>query len=328
MIKKIILAILISIILISNTQAMSNYPSTLILEGNTSEWINGTIHFSDVPTPTLTGYEKWTSDGKTLNRSLSAKDVGIELVYPKVVNVENGTADVNVSVRTNECGKFIGAIFYRTEGQTGIAAGTWIKINVTEKPITLSANREQNETVDKGGFLSHIWSVFGKFWDWITGFFPFAEASNITMNTSVSVIPTSTQSPSGGGGGGGGGTSKDTDGDGIDDISEMITGSDYKDPCDPNPNCAACLVTKPSPTPKITPIPTEIPAVVTEKQPPIPLQSVVIPHTEPEKKPSLLFYGFCIALVGAGVAFLIYKLRKRALEEGEEEVIEGEVYWK
>ena len=324
--NKIILAILISIILISNTQAMSNYPSTLILEGNTSEWINGTIHFSDVPTPTLTGYEKWTTDGKTLNRSLSAEDVGIELVYPKIVNVENGTVDVNVSVRTNECGRFMGAIFYRTEGQTGIAAGTWIKINVTEKPVMENISH-QNETVDKGGFLSHIWSVFGKFWDLIIGFFHSAKASNTTMNTTVSVVPTSTPYR----GSGGGSIQKDTDDDGISDISERYAGTDWKDPCDPDPNCPACLATKPIPT--IAPV-VPIPTVIVQELPhaptkPTPIPEILIPPIEEQKEKSgLLVYVLCIVLVIIGGVFLVYRIKKRGLRRGKkEEESEGGVYW-
>ena len=87
----------------------------------------------------------------------------------------------------------------------------------------------------------------------------------------------------------------DTDGDGVSDISEINAGTNWDNPCDPDPYCIMCSV---------------------------------VPPIEPEEKPGLLFYGFCIALVSAGVAFLIYRLRKRALEEGEEEEeIEGEIFW-
>lgn len=316
--NKTILVILISIILISSTQAMSNYPSILVLEGNTSEWINRTIHFSDVPTSTLTGYEKWTIDGKTLNRSLNAEDVGVELIYPKIVNVENSSTEVNISVRTNKSGNYTGAIFYRTEGQTGIAAGTWIKINVTEKPITLKNNITDNNNADKKGFFYHI---FRKFLDWIAGFFHTAEASNTTMNTTVSVIPTSTPSHKGGGGGG---TPKDTDGDGISDISEMIAGTDKSNPCDPNPNCTACLALK------VPTIPTTIPTVPTIT--PIPIvtpmqQPKVSPTPFPKQQPIILIeekpfqwkiIAIPIGIIVAVILFLLWRGRKYEDEDEEE----------
>ena len=119
----------------------------------------------------------------------------------------------------------------------------------------------------------------------------------------------------------GGGIPKDTDGDGIKDIDEMLAGTDRKDPCDPNPNCAACLATKPSPTPTET----LKPVVVKEKRPPTPLRPDAIPPLEPkQEKGGLLVYILCGALITGGVVFLIYRLRKRALEEDEE--IE-EIFW-
>ena len=320
--KKVILIVICLLVTITGAQAMNNSPPTIELSGNAGEYLNATIYFSDVPTDTLMGYEKWTTDGKTLNRSLKASDLGIELIYPMVVEVDDGKAAINISVRAENAGNYTGAIFYRTSGQTGIAAGTWIKISVAD-----------NSTVTKEesfGVWQSLCNVWQKFWSFIIGFFPTAEASNITMNTSVSVVsaPTSQKVPGAGGGGGGGNLQRDTDRDGICDWFEEIRGTDPNDPCDPNPNCAACLATKPSPTPIEAPKP----SLVTQKKIPSRPEPVVIPPLEPEKKPSLLFYGFCIALVGAGVVFLIYRLRKRDLENGEEEEeiegeIEDEVYW-
>ena len=43
----------------------------------------------------------------------------------------------------------------------------------------------------------------------------------------------------------------------ISDIVEMLAGTDKDDPCDPNPECAACLALKPT----ATAVPTAVPTV-------------------------------------------------------------------
>ena len=77
---------------------------------------------------------------------------------------------------------------------------------------------------------------------------------------------------------GGGGAPRDSDGDGYTDIQEMLAGTDKDDPCDPNLECAACLVTKPAatptptPTPTVTPTPTIPPVVTTPTPTPTPTE--------------------------------------------------------
>ena len=306
MMKRIIFGISIIVLVISNAQAMTSSPSTLVLEGNTGEWINGTIHFSDVPTKTLSGYEKWTEDGATLNKSLTAKDGGVVLKYPKSVMVEDGEATINISARTEECGEFVGAVFYRTEGQTGISAGTWIKINISEGPI---------EVEKEGGLLSFFIHALKRVWDWISGLFSTAEASGATMNTTVNITVTPT--PYRGGGGGGGGAPRDSDGDGHSDIQELLAGTDWKDPCNPNTNCAACLAIK-SPSPTSTPTPpiastppTTLPTIVTPTQQPAatptPSETVVLV----EKKLSRWWIVVAIVVIGTIVGFVLWRERWR-----------------
>ena len=313
----VLIVICFLVITVGSVQVMSNTPPEVKLSGNTGEYLNATIYFSDVPTETLTGYEKWITDGKTLDRSLKASDLGIELIYPKVVDVRDGKAKVDITVRVERAGNYTGAIFYRTSGQTGIAAGTWIKINIAD-----SSSVTNEESMSVWQTLSNI---LRRFWNYVTGFFATAEASNVTMNTSVNVVPTPTQYPSGGGRGGGSTALRDTDGDGISDIYEMLTGTDWKDPCSPNPNCAACLAIKPLPIPIVTPVPTLVPTptVVPQEPPsvsitPKPIPEVIEPPAEPKEKSNLHFYGFCFGLAVVAFIFLVYKAGKKAIEREED----------
>ena len=50
---KIFIIVILPLFLVTTAQAMTNYPSTLRLSGETDELLVGTIHFSDVPTTQL-----------------------------------------------------------------------------------------------------------------------------------------------------------------------------------------------------------------------------------------------------------------------------------
>ena len=109
--------------------------------------------------------------------------------------------------------------------------------------------------------------------------------------------------------GGGGGAPRDSDGDGYSDIDEMLAGTDPNDPCDPNPECAACLATRP-PTPTPSPIPTPAPTPKPEAAPaptPAPTPTPIATPTPPGKIPS---FEAIFAILGLlAVSYLLRKKR-------------------
>jgi len=122
--------------------------------------------------------------------------------------------------------------------------------------------------------------------------------------------PTPTPRPRVAGGGGGGGTPRDTDGDGITDIEEMLQGTDPKDPCDPNPECAACKALMPAtPAPTTAPIvsPTPKPTV---KPTPVPTPAPATPTPTPKSIPGYEALFTIASLIAIAVVYAVVRRKK------------------
>ena len=126
----------------------------------------------------------------------------------------------------------------------------------------------------------------------------------------ITPTPTPTPAPARhAGGGGGGGAPRDSDGDGIMDIAEMIQGTNPKDPCDPNPECAACKALMPAaPAPTTAPVvsPTPKPTV---KPTPVPTPAPATPTPTPKPTPG---YEAVFMIAGLlAVAYLVQRKRRK-----------------
>ena len=140
-------------------------------------------------------------------------------------------------------------------------------------------------------------------------------ADGTTTLTATVPAPTPTPTPAPArhvAGSGGGGTPRDTDGDGITDIEEMLQGTDPKDPCDPNPECAACKALMP-----VTPAPTTAPVVSptpkpTVKPTPVTTPAPTTPTPKPTPKPIPGYEAlFTIAsLIAIAVVYVVLRRKK------------------
>ena len=134
----------------------------------------------------------------------------------------------------------------------------------------------------------------------------------VTLIVEAAVEPTPTVTPTPtprrGGGGGGRGAPRDSDGDGITDLDELNFGTDPNDPCDPNPECGACLAVRlpTAPTsPKVKPIPTTTAAT------PAPAASSATSTPGPTAKPKPPGFEAVFAVAGLlVVAYLVLRRKK------------------
>ena len=127
-----------------------------------------------------------------------------------------------------------------------------------------------------------------------------------------------------GGGGGGGNLQRDTDRDGICDWFEEIRGTDPNNPCDPNPECKACLALR---------LKQSIQSVWYNETPFIETKIVSTPTPSPTPEIPILvvkkpfqwkFLAIPIGIIIAVVLFLVWKGRE--YEEENYEYENGEEY--
>ncbi|HJH26150.1 MAG TPA: hypothetical protein C5S37_05085 [Methanophagales archaeon] len=80
----------------------------------------------------------------------------------------------------------------------------------------------------------------------------------------------------------------------------MLAGTDKDDSCDPNPECAACLATKPTATPTPTAAPTAKPT------------AAATPTPEPTATPEPPGFEAVFAIAGLlAIAYLVLRRKKR-----------------
>jgi archaellum component FlaG (FlaF/FlaG flagellin family) len=134
-----------------------------------------------------------------------------------------------------------------------------------------------------------------------------------SKTASVSVITTVEEEEAGGiRRVGGGRAPRDSDGDGYSDIQEMLAGSNPDDPCDPDPNCAACLAIRP-----LAAVPAAPPTVPTTTAPPTVPTPAATPAPTPPPLPEEPGFESLFAVVGIiavaavlAIAYLVLRKKK------------------
>jgi hypothetical protein len=86
---------------------------------------------------TLIGADKWAQKGITERKfslhTLSSKDLGLKVNYPKRLQAQNLTK-INVCISAKNAGFYHGLLLYKTESSKS-GVGIWINLNVTNSEI-------------------------------------------------------------------------------------------------------------------------------------------------------------------------------------------------
>jgi hypothetical protein len=186
-----------------------------------------------------------------------------------------------------------------------------------------STHSKTNATISDVSLGTHsIKLSLDDYQDWSENV-PVRAGETYYVNATLTPNPTPTPAPRGGGGGGGGGGPADTDGDGYCNIDEEIMGTDPEDPCDPDPNCVACLAlvgthalplvvepTMPKPTATIkylsTPTPRPKPSPTAR---PTPVPKSLVPILGPDKPIILIVIIVAVSVLIASLFFLRRKFK-------------------
>jgi hypothetical protein len=262
----------------------------------------GKVYYKPLLTGTLAITAMYEGIREDVEKSVSAPTYSVDLT----VDVAAKTVDVGQIATYTLTVKNNGNVA-DTIDLTKVGIGTLSKSSVD---LDAGASEAVSLTVSSGSAGTYTTTVTA------TSQGDPSKTDSVTVTTTVEVPPTSPPptptppTPPAAVGGGGGGVPRDTDRDGFSDINEMLAGTDEKDPCDPNPESAACLAIRPA-TPTPTPAPTATP---TPRPPTPPPTAMPTPTPTPAPAPLIPLYVISLVIIIAVViivgAYWMLKRRK------------------
>ena len=141
-----------------------------------------------------------------------------------------------------------------------------------------------------------------------------ASYGDVSGTASVTVQKKEETSSAKRGGGGGGGSSgpPDMDGDGMSNLEEKTAGTDLNDPCDPNPDCIACLAKRGlTPTPEAKKPTAAVPAAMPTATETPTATPTLEPTATPTSTPKQPGFDAVFAAIAGLLAIAYLKLRRK-----------------